>query len=163
MSALIIFVILNFMAATSGGIFTPDEWYQQLKKPDWIPPDWVFPTVWLVLYMINAFAGWQVWQVAGGDGIGFWAMVIYGVALTLNAGWSAVFFGFKLIRLAIVEASLLWVAIAVQAILFFQIVPWAGLLVLPYLLWVSIAIFLNYTVWRLNPEVSGDHVNASST
>ena len=162
MLTLIVFLTLNLMAATSGGIFTPDTWYRQLKKPDWIPPDWVFPTVWMVLYFTNAIAGWLVWQATGGEGIGFWAMAAYGIALILNAGWSAVFFGFKLIRLAILEAIALWIAVAVQATLFFQIVPLAGLMILPYLLWVSVAIFLNFTIWRLNPEATSNSVNASS-
>ena len=79
-------------------------------------------------------------------------MAIYVIALLLNSAWSAIFFGLKRMGLAMIEVGLLWIAIVLQGIIFFQIVPLAGMLVIPYVIWVSIAAFLNFTVWRLNPE-----------
>ena len=152
MTAFIIFVILNIMAALSGSIFSPGDWYKSLNKPSWQPADWVFPTVWTVLYLMNAFAGWLVWEAMGTLGLGWWAMAIYGIGLLLNSAWSAIFFGLKRMGFAMIEVGLLWIAIVLQGIIFFQIVPLAGILVIPYVFWVSIAAFLNFTVWRLNPE-----------
>ena len=116
-----------------------------------------------VLYLINAVAGWMVWEAAGATALGYWAMAVYIIGLMLNAGWSVIFFGMKLMRMALFEAILLWVAVALQAIVFYQIVPLAGLMILPYLLWVSVAVFLNLTIWRLNPDASRDSLKASST
>ena len=68
MTAFIIFVLLNIMAASSGSIFSPGDWYKSLNRPSWQPADWVFPAVWTVLYLMNAFAGWLVWEAMGTTG-----------------------------------------------------------------------------------------------
>ncbi|MEL6737247.1 MAG: TspO/MBR family protein, partial [Pseudomonadota bacterium] len=86
--SLLAFVGLNFAAAMSGGIFKPDEWFRNLQKPSWQPPDWAFPVVWLVLYLLNAVAGWMVWEAAGSTVAGQVALVVYVVSLFLNAAWS---------------------------------------------------------------------------
>lgn len=150
--SLLAFVAVNFLAAMSGGIFSPGEWFRSLKKPSWQPPNWVFPVVWSILYAINAFAGWLVWNEVGFEGPGFWAMVVYGLALVLNAAWSAIFFGMKQMGLATLEAGLLWLAVAAQIALFLPINALAGWILLPYLIWVTIAIALSGSVWRLNPD-----------
>lgn len=150
--SLMAFVGLNFLAATSGGFFKPGDWFEQLKKPSWQPPNWAFPVVWSLLYAINAFAGWLVWEQAGSEGAAFWPMVAYGISLAFNAGWSFVFFGMKRMGLATIEAGLLWLSVAVQILLFLPISQLAGLLLIPYLIWVTIAIALSASVWRLNPQ-----------
>ncbi|MDJ0614968.1 MAG: TspO/MBR family protein [Rhizobiaceae bacterium] len=150
--ALLFFVFLNVVAAMSGGFFAPGKWYEELRKPSWQPPNWAFPTVWSVLYLLNAIAGWMVWKVAGIEGIGFLALSVYVVSLVFNAAWSAIFFGMKRMRLALLEAGLLWASVALQIYLFLQIDSAAGLILFPYLAWVSIAFWLNRTMLRLNPE-----------
>ena len=149
--SLLVFAGLNFAAALSGAIFKPDDWFRRLNKPSWQPPDWAFPIVWMVLYGINAFSGWVVWKLAGLDGIGLLAMAIYGAALVLNASWSAVFFGLKRLGAASANSALLWLSIAAQIAVFYQIDALAGLILLPYLLWVTVAPVLSTTVWRHNP------------
>ncbi len=150
--SLLVFLAANFAAASSGGIFSPDDWFEKLRKPSWQPPNWVFPTVWTVLYAINALAGWMVWETTGFEGLGALAMTIYFVGLILNAAWSAIFFGLKRMGLATFEAVLLWIFVAAQIVVFVYINQTAGLILIPYLIWVSIAIALSASVWRLNSD-----------
>ncbi|MEM9330396.1 MAG: TspO/MBR family protein [Pseudomonadota bacterium] len=150
--SLLAFVGLNFVTAMSGGIFAPGSWYEALKKPSWQPPKWAFPTVWFILYLLNAIAGWIVWTETGFTGAGQLALVVYVISLILNAAWSAIFFGMKRMQLALWEAFLLWASVVLQAILFFQINQMAGLILLPYIAWVTVAVILNRTMLKLNPE-----------
>ena len=152
--SLLVFVGLNFLAAMSGGIFTPGKWYEALVKPSWQPPNWAFPVVWSVLYVLNAIAGWLVWSETGFAGACQLALVVYVVSLVLNAAWSAIFFGMKRMQLALWEAVLLWLSVLLQLILFIQIDQLSGLLTLPYIMWVSVAVWLNRTMLKLNPEFS---------
>ena len=80
-----------FATASSGAVFKPGDWYENLAKPPWNPPNWLFPPAWSVFYTLIAIAGWLVWRQVG---FGL-ALVVYGVHLLLNAAWSAIFFGLK--------------------------------------------------------------------
>ena len=147
--ALGVFITLNFLAASSGAFFRPGDWYEQLAKPGWTPPNWAFPVVWTVLFLMNAVSGWLVWQAAG-TGAGL-ALGVYAVSLVVNASWSAVFFGLRRMDLGLGVVVLLWVSILAIAFLFWSYSPVAAALQLPYLLWVTIATALNFTVLRMNP------------
>jgi len=149
-AALGFFVLVNFAAASSGAIFRPGEWYKQLRKPPWRPPDWLFGPVWAVLYLMIATSGWLVWRAAGDTTAGQQALIVYAVQLFFNAGWSAVFFGLRRPGLGLVEILFLWSSILATIMLFLQIRPLAGYLMMPYLFWVSFASVLNFTIWRLN-------------
>lgn len=153
--SLIAFLALNFIAALSGAVFTPGQWYEQLTKPWWRPPNWAFPVVWTVLYILNAIAAWLIWDAVGFSNGGGLALAVFGIALVLNAGWSALFFGMKRMDLALWESLALWLSVALQIILFYQILPVAGLILLPYLLWLTIASYLNWTMIKLNPTPVG--------
>ena len=150
--SLLAFVGLNFIAALSGAVFKPGAWFESLNKPSWQPPDWAFPVVWTVLYLLNAVAGWLVFSKVGFSDGGATAMIVYVVSLILNAAWSAVFFGMKRMDLATWEAGLLWLSLAVQIVLFYAIEPLAAYISLPYLVWVTVAFHLSRTVWKLNPQ-----------
>lgn len=143
------FVGVNFLAASSGGIFKPGEWYRGLTKPAWTPPNWAFPVVWTTLFLLNAIAGWLVWQAAPANGALLFG--VYGVSLVINALWSALFFGAKRMDLALVDVSALWVSLVAQIALFASISPLAALMGVPYLAWVSTAAFLNRRMVALNP------------
>jgi len=137
-------------AATTGALFLPDQWYRDLNKPRWTPPDWVFPVTWTVLYLCMAAAAARVAPLPGSaQAMGFWALQI-----TVNALWSPVFFGLKRIRRAMFVVSVLWLLVAATLIAFAQLDWVAGLLFLPYLLWVTIASALNLSVLRRNPEIA---------
>jgi len=152
--SLLVFLGLNFLAAMSGGLFKPDEWYRNLEKPSWNPPDLAFPMVWTVLYLLNSIAGWMVYERIGLSGDGAFIFTIYAISLLLNALWSAIFFGMKRMRIALGEAALLWLSVAYQIYLFYQVVPVTLWMLLPYLAWVSIAVALNAKLIQLNPQAA---------
>ncbi len=149
--ALGLFYLLCFLAAGLGSLFTMVSlggWYAGLAKPSWNPPSWIFGPVWTVLYAMMAVAGWLVWRRGGSQSrIALWW---FAVQLALNVGWSAVFFGLQLPGLAFFEILLLWIAIAATLLTSWRVSRTAGILLVPYLLWVSFAAVLNFAIWRLN-------------
>lgn len=144
------FLALNFAAASAGALFKPGAWYVTLDKPSWTPPDWAFPVVWTVLFIMNAVAGALVWQATG---LGL-AIAVYAISLAINWAWSALFFGAKRMDLALIDVTLLWLTIAATMALFWPISPTASLLQAPYLVWVTIAAALNRRVLQMNPRVT---------
>jgi len=146
--SLVVFCALVAIAALSGAFFKPDEWYDRLRKPSWNPPKWVFPVVWTILYGFIAVAGWFVYQE---QGIGI-LLVIWAIQLVLNATWSWIFFGMKRMDRAFTNVSALWVMVLLFTILAFPVSQGAALLFIPYLMWVTAAAALNWTVWKLNPD-----------
>lgn len=124
-------------------------WYPTLVKPPWTPPDWVFGPVWTVLYVLMAVAAWLVWRERARDAIGS-ALFLYDVQLALNVLWSALFFGMRSPGAGLIGIVALWAAIAGTLVAFWRIRRLAGWLLVPYLLWVSCAGALNWTLWWLN-------------
>lgn len=145
-----VILAINLVAASSGALFRPGDWYESLAKPWWRPPNAAFPIVWMILYLLITIATWRVWTRASGDEAGL-AMTAFGVQLVLNAVWSAIFFGMRRMRLALLELGGLWLSIAAMIVIYQQTDFWAAVLLLPYLCWVSIAGLLNWTMIRLNP------------
>ena len=146
--SLLPFLAACFVAALSGALFRPGDWYEHLAKPRWRPPNWLFPPAWSVLYVCIAVAGWLVWR-QGGDAASP-ALAVYGVQLLFNAGWSAVFFGLRRVDWAFGELLLLWLSIAATIAVFAPISTAAALLLAPYLAWVTFAGALNLSIWQLN-------------
>lgn len=141
------FAALTLGAASTGATFLPGPWYETLRKPSWTPPNWAFPVVWTILYVMIAAAGWLVWKAEGlGLLVGLWL-----VQLVLNAAWSWIMFGQKNIALALVDAAGMWIAIVAFIILAWPVERTAAILFVPYLVWVTAAFLLNYQVLRLNP------------
>ncbi|WP_138430035.1 TspO/MBR family protein [Fodinibius saliphilus] len=146
---LISWIIICSMAGIFGAQFEPGTWYEILQKPTWTPPNWVFPVVWPILYMMMGTAAWLLWKretVSVRDHAFTW----FFVQLVLNALWSWLFFGMHLIGTALAEIFLLWIAIIFTILLFWRQKQIAGLLLLPYLGWVSYASALNFAIWQLN-------------
>lgn len=147
--AVAVFVGLNFVAASSGGAFKPGPWYASLNKPSWTPPNLAFPIVWGLLFALNAWAGWLVWETVGtGSPLAFG---LYVGSLVLNAGWSWLFFGRRRMDLALIDVALLWLSLAAVIVVFWSLRPFAALLLIPYLTWVTIASLLNWRMIQLNP------------
>jgi len=152
-AGLIIFVAVCFAVAGLGSLSTNpsiDNWYAALTKPSWNPPNWVFGPVWTILYLMMAIAAWLVWRRKGSVAAAAVPLALFAVQLLLNALWSYLFFGLHRPDLAFAEIVLLWAAILATMLAFRRAVPLAGWLLLPYLLWVTFAAFLNFTIWRLN-------------
>jgi tryptophan-rich sensory protein len=141
---------LCYAAAYFGSHFGPGEWYAHLSKPSFNPPDWLFAPVWTILYFLMGVAAFLVWHRQG-SARAFPALAFFLVQLALNAGWSWIFFGLHKPGAALVEIGVLWLAILATLVAFARLRRAAGLLLVPYLLWVSFAAYLNFRLWRLNP------------
>ncbi len=148
-AVLIGFVAACFLAAATGILFKPGQWYERLRKPLWRPPNRLFAPVWTVLYLMMAVAGWLVWRTAGFGG-GAVALALYALQLLLNGLWTPVFFGLHRLDLGFAVIAALWLAIAATIAAFAPVSTAAALLLIPYLAWVSFAAALNFAVWRLN-------------
>jgi len=146
---LIVFLLICYAAAGIGAIFTTPavqgNWYAELYRPPWTPPNWVFGPVWTLLYTMMAIAAWLVWRKRGVRGASI-PLLLFGVQLALNVLWSVIFFGLRLPVLAAGEIVLLWLAILATLIAFWRVTPIAGWLMLPYLLWVTYASTLNFAI-----------------
>lgn len=135
-------------AGSTGAMFPPDRWYRTLTKPPWTPPDWVFPVTWTTLYVLIALAATRVAGMEGAShALAFWAL-----QMTLNALWSPIFFGLRRIKAGLIAVGALWAAVCGTMLALFQLDLYAGLMFVPYLIWVSIAAALNFSIWRTNED-----------
>ena len=168
---LAIAVGISETAGIAGALFTSpaisSEWYQRLAQPSWSPPGWVFSPVWTALYAAMGVAAFLVWSSYARTadrqhrkGITV-ALGIFIVQLVLNILWSVLFFGFQSPGLAFLELGILWFAILATIVAFFRISRAAAWFLVPYLLWVSFAGVLNYSIVQLNQ--SGDAGGAACT
>lgn len=147
--AFLVFLAACAATATTGARYRPGRWYERLDKPSWTPPDWIFGPVWAVLYVMIAVAGFLVWKQADTAPVVL-PLAAFALQLALNALWSYLFFGVRRPDYAFVDILLLWLAVLAAILLFFPVDAIAGWLLVPYLLWVSFAAALNYSVWQLN-------------
>lgn len=143
-----IFLAACFAAGTTGAMFPPGDWYDDLNKPSWTPPNFLFPLAWTTLYLCMAYAGARV-AISAENGL---ALALWSLQIALNTLWTPVFFGLQRIKAGMVVLVLLWIAVAASMIALWQVDWVAGALFVPYLAWVSTAAALNYSVMRLNPE-----------
>lgn len=153
---LIGWLVISFAASAVGAVASvqASSFYSQLAQPTWAPPSWVFGPVWTALYAMMAVAAWLVWR-SGGFSTNRTALSFFFAQLALNALWSWLFFAWHLGALAFAEILLLWVLILTTIVYFWRVRPLAGALLIPYLLWVSFASVLNFSVWQLNPQILG--------
>lgn len=143
-----VIVAATALVAALGGIVTApavDGWYRALSKPAWTPPDWVFGPVWTVLYAMMAVAASVVWVARDRDDV-CGPLSAFGAQLVLNLTWSICFFGLKSPLLGFLDISLLWLVVGVTTAEFFLVSRLAGLLMLPYFLWVTFAAALNAAI-----------------
>lgn len=148
--------MVSFIAAAIGSAASiqASSFYAQLERPDWAPPASVFGPVWTILYALMGIAAWLVWRIDGFR-TARTALTLFLVQLAVNALWSWLFFGWRLGALAFADIVLLWALIVATVIAFWRIRPIAGALLIPYLLWVSFATALSYSVWQRNPHILG--------
>ncbi|WJI10421.1 tryptophan-rich sensory protein [Methanobacterium sp. CWC-01] len=147
---LMVSLIIVFIVVAIGSVATSPQipvWYATLARPAWAPPNWLFPVVWTILYILIGISLFLVWRKSLESKQ---ALVVFAVQLGLNLLWSLVFFGLHSIVGGLVIILMLWMAILANIIVFYRISRWAGLILLPYLVWVSIASYLNYSIYLLN-------------
>jgi benzodiazapine receptor len=125
-------------------------WYKGLAKPSFNPPDWLFGPAWTLLYLLMAVAAFLVWkQGFGTPGVKL-ALAVFLAQLVLNSLWSILFFGLRSPLAGLVDIVVLWLAILATTVLFFRVSVSAGVLLLPYIAWVTFAALLNAAVYCLN-------------
>lgn len=146
--------VVSFSAALVGSLVMGRggvaDWYDNLSKPVFTPPNWVFGPAWTVLYVLMGVAAFLVWQKGWEIRPVRVALTWFAVQLALNALWSPVFFGLHRIGSALVVIILLWGAIVATIVSFLNVSKLAAVLLCPYLLWVSFAAMLNGAIWLLN-------------
>jgi len=147
---------VSFAASAIGALASiqAKQFYGLLTQPAWAPPSWLFGPVWTALFAMMAVAAWLVWRT-GGFRANRVALSLFLVQLAFNTLWSWLFFAWHRGALAFADIVLLWVLIVATLASFWRVRPIAGALLIPYLLWVSFAAFLNFSVWQLNPQLLG--------
>ena len=144
----LIFLSATFAAGATGALFPTGEWYKGLTKPDWVPPNWVFPIAWTSIYLLTAFAGARVAVLDGNA----YAMAFWALQIAFNTLWTPVFFGLRRLKGSLPIMAGLWVAVLGCLVTHWQLDLWAGLAFVPYMIWVCIAAALNFRMWQLNPS-----------
>jgi tryptophan-rich sensory protein len=150
---LIIAVAVSELAGVVGSIFTfsaISSWYITLTRPTFSPPNWIFGPVWTTLYLLMGISAFLIWQRGLERKDVKLALSVFGFQLVLNAVWSIVFFGLHNPGAAFFEIIFLWLSIIGTMVVFYKIHRVAAYLLLPYILWVSFAGYLNYVIWTLN-------------
>jgi len=149
---IIIAIIVSQLAGIIGSIFTTpaiDGWYATLARPEFAPPNWVFGPVWTTLFVLMGIAAGLVWAKGLDRKDVRIALGVFAGQLVLNTLWSIIFFGLQSPGGAFIEVIFLWLSILASIILFARISKAAAWLMLPYILWVSFAAYLNYSIWML--------------
>jgi tryptophan-rich sensory protein len=150
---LIGWLVLAYLAAAIGAIASVNAaaFYETLQQPAWAPPAWLFGPMWTTLYGLMGIAAWLAWREPGARP----ALGMFLVQLALNALWSWLYFVWQLGAIAFIGTVVLWVLILITLVMFWRLKPLAGVLLAPYLAWVSLACALTWSTWQLNPQILG--------
>jgi len=141
-----IFLIACCAAGATGIIFQPGAWYESLNKPSFTPPNWAFPVAWTTIYLLLAWAGYRPTVLPGSET----ALALWAAQIALNTLWTPVFFGANRIGAAMIILVLLWTVVAAMVLLALRLDIVTGLILFPYLLWLSVAAALNFSILRHN-------------
>ncbi len=147
-------IIICQIAGIIGSIFTASSvasWYPTLVKPSFTPPGFYIGLIWIVLFTLMGISLFLIWMETPGNLEARIALSFFAAQLIVNILWSVAFFGLRYPIGGLVIIAFLWVLILITIIKFWPINRTAALLLIPYIIWVSIAAYLNYTIWRLNP------------
>ena len=154
LARLIAAVAICQMAAILGSVFTTPAiptWYGGLRKPSHAPPNWVFAPMWTMLYLLMGISLFLIWNVGLEKRHVRRSLAIFGVQLVLNILWSHLFFGMQSPLLGLIGIVALWITIVLTVVSFSKVSKLAAMLLVPYLIWVSFASYLNYALLILNP------------
>lgn len=133
-----------------GWMTTVGPWYENLRKPWWNPPNWIFGPAWTVILGLAAWAGVQAWTHTPGSSGQFMILILFGINIVLHMLWSPLFFNLQRPDWALIEVPFLWLSIVALMVGLAPLSVLASWLLLPYLLWVTFAAFLNLTIVRMN-------------
>jgi translocator protein len=139
------------VVAAAGGVMTDvGPWYQALRKPSWNPPNWLFGPIWTTIYILVAVSAVIVWRSAQTDHDRALILGLFAINAVLGVFWNFFFFKLKRPDWALFEIALFWASIVALIVFFWRISPISSYLLIPYITWVSIASFLNFTIVRMN-------------
>lgn len=145
-----ILLIASFGAGATGALFPTGNWYAQLSKPSWTPRNWMFPVVWTTLYILMAYAGARVASKEGGE----IALALWSMQIAFNTLWTPVFFGLRRMKAGLIVLAALWISVLAMTVAMWSVDWIAGIVMVPYLIWVSVAGALNASLIKLNPDVA---------
>lgn len=143
---LYIFLIACAAAASTGVIFKPGSWYESLQKPRFTPPNWAFPVAWTIIYLLLAWAGYRLTLLPDSQT----ALALWAAQIALNTLWTPVFFGAHRIVAGMVILAALWLTVATLIVVAMPVDLITGLILFPYLIWLSVAAALNFSILRHN-------------
>ena len=153
MTPIFIAITVAVFLGIAGGLLTDiGPWYRSLRKPRLNPPDWLFGPAWTLILGLAAWAAVTAWDAARSPDDQLRVVLLFGTNAVLHFLWSPLFFKLRRPDLALVEVVFLWASLIALVFGLFPISRLAALLVLPYLLWVSFAMWLNWQIVRLNPR-----------
>ncbi|MBJ6122949.1 TspO/MBR family protein [Sphingomonas sp. BT553] len=134
-----------------GGLMTPiGEWYRDLRKPALQPPDWLFGPAWTIILGLAAWSAVIAWNAAPDRTARISVVTLFATNAVLHALWSPLFFRARRPDWALIEVVFLWASLVALVVGLWPISSFASLLIVPYLLWVSFAAWLNSAIVRLN-------------
>ncbi|MDE1167939.1 MAG: tryptophan-rich sensory protein [Pseudomonas sp.] len=141
-----IFLLACAAAASTGVLFKPGPWYAALVKPSFTPPNWAFPLAWSIIYLLLAWAGYRLTLIPGSQVV----LALWAAQIALNTLWTPVFFGAHHVLAAMVILALLWLVAATMVVMALQLDVITGLILFPYVAWLSVAAALNFSILRHN-------------
>lgn len=150
--SLVFFILTCYFAAYVGSIATfssVNNWYMTINKPIFSPPNWIFGPVWTTLYTLMGISMWLV-NLKRNEFNTKKQTFYFFIQLLFNSLWSFLFFYLKNPLYGLIDIIILWVLILLTITSFWQVSKKAAILLIPYILWVSFAGFLNYMIWKIN-------------
>lgn len=151
MTPILIAAGVALFLGVGGGLLTPiGPWYRTLRKPPWQPPGWAFGPAWTLILGLAAWSAVVAWNAAPDDAARRGVIVLFAVNAVCHFAWSPLFFKLRRPDWALVEVVFLWFSLVALIVGLWPIAPFASLLIVPYLLWVSFAAALNLAIVRLN-------------
>ena len=152
LKTLLVCIAIPLITGTISGLLSGNsmEAFQQLKKPPLSPPGYLFPIVWTILYTLMGIAAFFVYTSEKNEQEIHEALKLYGLQLAINFFWSIFFFNFEWYLFSFIWLVLLWILILKTIFAFSRISPKAACLLIPYLLWVTFAGYLNFSIYVLN-------------
>lgn len=150
--ALIIFILIPLIAGMISGYISMSGNEVEYIRPSFTPPDYLFPIVWTILYILMGIASYRIWMKRESINYDQMALILYFIQLIFNFFWSIIFFKYGMLKFAFIWLLILLVLVILTTSKFFKIDKLAGWLMVPYIIWLSFAGILNYNIVKLNEK-----------
>ncbi len=141
--------------AIGGALTEIGPWYYSLRNPPWRPPNWAFGPIWGLIGAFTCAAAVVIWRASPTEWDKAVTLLLFAINACLNVLWNVIFFKVKRPDWALIEVAFLWLSILAMIVAFYQRSPLSAALLVPYVLWVSIASVLNRAMVQLNGPFDG--------